>query len=62
MLYHNINAVVLTKTTQKWVTVLAKVKACSEYYFLMFFFESFLMQKMKSPQINVTQDLSVGRF
>lgn len=60
MLCHNINAVVLTKTTQKQVTVLAR--DCSEYYFLMFFFESFLMQKMKSFQIDVTQDLSVGRF
>lgn len=60
MLCHNINAVVLTKTTQKQVTVLAR--ASSEYYFLMFFFESFLTQKMKSLQIDVTQDLSVGRF
>lgn len=60
MLCHNINAVVLMKTTQKQITVLAR--ACTGYYFLMFFFESFLMQKMKSLQIDATQDLFVGRF
>lgn len=61
-LCHNINAVVLTKTTQKQVTVLAWARACSECYFLMFFFGSFLMQKMKSLQIDGTQGLSVSRF
>lgn len=62
MLCHNINATVLTKTTQEQVTAQACITACSEYYFLMFFFECFLIQKMHSLQIDVTQYLSVRRF
>jgi len=62
MLCHNINATVVTKTTQEQVTVRACWTVCSEHYFLMFFFECFLIQKMNRLQIDATQYLSVCRF
>lgn len=61
-LCHNINATVLTKTTQEQVAAQACMTAFSGHYFLTFFFECFLIQEINSLQIDVTQYLSVRGF